>query len=163
MAEEEFNGAEYLTRWRRIARLLLHARSLVLTQGSAVIVKWDGHRDTGRIYTVVWEGDADTGSRFRAETDDLEKALIQAFSPDISSEFEATSSIADLLAKIDSAARRHLVVSIRMSRTQDAVNDHLVILGQGKRGLVFDHKSESLVAVLREAVGFIEKEPVAKN
>lgn len=156
MAEDMANGAGDLSEWQRIARLLLGARFLVLAQGAGVIVKWDGLRNTDEIYTVVWEGEPDSGPRFRADTDDLEHALGQAFSIDKDVELESAHLIAELLAKVDSAARQRLVISLRMSRSKDAVNNQITVLGDGNNALLFDHQSDDLVTAVGDAVQFIE-------
>jgi hypothetical protein len=157
MAEDMAIGAGDLSQWQRIARLLLSARLVVLAQGAGVIVKWDGLRNADEIYTVVWEGEPDSGPRFRADTDDLEHALGQAFPIDKDVELESAHLIAELLAKIDSAACQRLVISLRMSRSDDAVNNQITVLGDGSNGLLFDRQSHDPVTVIGDAVQFIEK------
>ncbi|APG03667.1 hypothetical protein BJI69_06950 [Luteibacter rhizovicinus DSM 16549] len=89
---------------------------------------------------VKWGGQRDTGNIYT---------------------FESTTCIADLLVAIDSAVCRHLVASLRMSRSADAVNDDVAILGQGNKGLIFNHQGENLEMVLREAARFLKKESPA--
>jgi hypothetical protein len=133
---------------------------LVLEEGFGVIVKWDGQRGNAKPYTVVWEGDADTGPRFREDTDDLERTLGEAFSMDRDTDADpdTISRVAELLARLQDAVRQHLVVSLRMSRVQNTLNCHLVILGQANEGVLFEHQSENLVIVLGDAGAFLEKE-----
>jgi hypothetical protein len=157
MADDTANGAGGFSQWQRIARLLLSARSSVIAQGAGVIVKWDGQRDASEMYTVVREGDPDSGPRFRMNTDDLEHALGQAFSIDKDVELESVALIAELLAKVDAVAHQCLVIGLRMSRSKEALNNRITILGDGNKGLLFDQQSHDLVTAIGEAVRFIEK------
>jgi hypothetical protein len=157
MIDNTVNGARAIAPWQRIARLLLNANALVLAQGSGVIVKWDGLRDNGKIYTVVWEGGTDEGPRFRAETDNLESALGPAFSSDTSAELGAMDRLAELLATIDDAARRNLVILIRMTPTPGGVSNHVLAFGTVNENLGFEKKGDDLVMMLEEVVAFLEK------
>lgn len=103
--------------WRRIARLLLTATDMVKQQGSGVILKWDGAREDGKIYTIVWEGDESGGPRFRSDTDDLEVALRQFVSAHECSALQMVPKVAASISTIDRAARASFVISLRMTQS----------------------------------------------
>lgn len=137
--------------WQNAALSLLTAIDVVKKEGNGVIVKWDGKRENGKIYTVVWEGDEANGSRFRSDTDDLEWALRQVVSTYECSTPEQVSQVAACISTIDRAARASHIVSLRMTRSVGGANSRLVIGDTKNKNVLFDREAADLTEVLLEA------------
>lgn len=149
--------------WRHVALLLFLAVDSVRRVGDAIILKWDGSRENGRIYTLVWEGVEDNPPRFRSDGDDLGLMLSQLFSSDECSAPELVPQVAASLATLDSAARKSLVVSLRMIKSLNGVNSQVIILAPGGNAVLFNQSCENVEDLLHMAASFIDGMGISPN
>jgi hypothetical protein len=132
--------------WNRIATYVRGACALVERDGRPVLVKFDGMRENGKIYTVVRDAvtydDAAfirNGSKaeeafFRADSSDLEDALSRVLGPDITATTSPTDELAQTLRTFDSLAKRGFIIGMRIVQNDGRVNFDL-FLSRGSASL----------------------------
>jgi hypothetical protein len=109
---EATTGTEETERWNRIATLAQGACAIVARDGKDVLIKFDGGRDNGDIYTVVL--DVAREGAVRVDSDDLEKALSHVLGPDIEGVTLLGEDLAGTLRRFDLLARRGFIINIRI-------------------------------------------------
>jgi hypothetical protein len=106
-------------RWKRISNHVQKAFAVVQRDGKAILIKFDGERDNGKIYTVVIDFGLVTSSR--NDSGDLEDMLSRLFGDDISGATLAADDFAEQLRLFDLLARRGFVVILVIQREGSAL------------------------------------------
>jgi hypothetical protein len=95
----------------------MHVRAacaVVDTDGTDVLIKFDGERDNDEIYTVVLDFGGPTSSR--EDSSDLEEILSRLFGAGISGTTPPTEDFAEPLRTFDMLAKRGFVVGLVILR-----------------------------------------------
>ena len=152
--------------WNRIAMHVRGACALVARDARPVLVKFDGERDNGEIYTVVRYAVTDdeaifirNGSRadeatHRTDSDDLEEALLRVLPAGESGTMATADDIAGTLRMFDSLARRGFVICVYITRNSDDVEFDVYLTAgvesSGHARKVGDVLSDVAAEVLRQ-------------
>jgi len=100
--------------FKRSAALIPVAHALMLRDGVEVLLKFDGQRDNGRLYTLVIGAGRGGQAAFRANASSLEELLGCLHDDDVEPVPMSGADMASQLASLDALARRGDVITLRM-------------------------------------------------
>ncbi|NII52786.1 hypothetical protein [Luteibacter sp. SG786] len=158
MSIEDCIGTSDMPYWLRVARLVLQLAELG-HRGRSSLLKMDGLRQRGRIYTVLIDGDPDSAPAFREDSaqlcETLERALNAVPLPVglYSANTPDPGAIAGPLARLDAFARTGAVVSVRVDHAR-APKLLQVHVGFGEA--YFHVEGSELRPLLKRAITFAE-------
>ncbi|WP_090174885.1 hypothetical protein [Luteibacter sp. UNC138MFCol5.1] len=121
--------------WLLIAKHIEAAKNTVIREHTSALIKFDGERTNGRIYTVIVFGAGSDDHIFQAETSGLEGAVTNAFPVDSDVETSQTVGLADLLRKWDKWARSGLILLLQIFVKDDSVV-HMACIREGRGDVV---------------------------
>jgi hypothetical protein len=120
-----------MERWNRIALHVRAACALVERDGTWILIKFDGLRDNGKIYTVMVDGAGDVDAIVRIDSGDLEETLSKMFGTvTAATEVHAEDFVAPLRS-FDLLARRGFVLSLRILREQESLEFEVYLSREG--------------------------------
>lgn len=115
--------------WLRLAKHVLAASELVARQKALVLIKFDGERCNGKLYTVDIDGNGNGLLDFRQETSDLSGAVSKAFPLVTDGDESEAEMVATLLRKWDAWARVGYVLGLQIFWNGEATFYSVFILG----------------------------------
>lgn len=120
MNHEVMSDTEETERWNRIAMHVREACAAVLRDGKEILVKFDGGRDNGKIYTVVVDLTHEGASRM--DSSNLEDVLSTMLGADISDAAVSDDGFVEPLRRFDFLARRGFIIGVRIQRDGALLN-----------------------------------------
>lgn len=100
-------------RWKRALPLVQQVFALAQRDGLEALLKFDGQRDNGKIYTLVIGPGASDGAARRANSDDIE-SLISGIGISAVGSAAPDEELADALGAMEAMARQGAVIALRM-------------------------------------------------
>jgi hypothetical protein len=141
--------------WTRIAGLVARAEGSVKSTGHAVLIKFDGQRENGEIYTVLVDGDLDSGPRFRTDTSDLEGALNAAFPAAEGAGFYRVDELVELLHTVNASTKHRFFVALRIERVGGASRCDVASSGPERDVPGFHYAGDDMLDALARVVEFL--------
>jgi hypothetical protein len=141
--------------WSRITRHFRTACAIVEREGKDVLIKFDGGRDNGDIYTVVLNV-AREGA-VRVDSNDLEKALSHVLGPDIEGATLPVEDLAGTLRTFDLLARRGFIIVIIIRHDGDCLSFQVFLTRLGRTFATVVQQGPILKDVAAEIVRHAER------
>jgi hypothetical protein len=130
MAPETMDEVEEVERWNRIAMHVRSACVIAERDGKDVLIKFDGARDNGYIYTVVTDVRGDTA--YRMNSINLEEALSQMLGSGVADVTLPKEDFADTLRTFNVLSTRGFVISVIISHDGEHLKFDTFLSGGGK-------------------------------
>jgi hypothetical protein len=144
--------ADEIEHWNRIASQVQVACGVVERDGTAILIKFDGGRDNGRIYTVIIDVPDGEYPNTRVNSSNLEDALSRVLGVGISGSTFSAKDFAEALRSFDLLAKRGFVVGLRILRGVAHVEFEVFLLRVDKslepmerRGPVFSEVAAQII------------------
>ena len=131
MKREVTGGTDEMERWNRIALHVQAACALVEREGTWVLIKFDGLRDNGKIYTVMIDGAGDVDAIVKINSSDLEETLSKMFGNVAAATEVRAEDFAEPLRSFDLLARRAFVISLRILREPENLEFEVFLSQEG--------------------------------
>jgi hypothetical protein len=137
--------------WLSIAKHVLAAGESVRRDKTIALIKFDGERANGKVYTVDIDGNGNDDLHFRQETSNLLEAVSQGFPVEEGKVVNGTDVLATVLQKWDAWAKSGFVLGLQIFLTDGDVFYSIFILGE--RGVFEDIRvrGSSLLEVMLES------------
>lgn len=144
--------------WDKAARHVLAAEAIVTHERTGALIKFDGERTNGKIYTVLLDGPPGRDLAFRTDTSDLLGALAKAYPFEGDAKFDVaqTASLSHLLSEWDKWVRKGFVLGLYFAWVDGAMSYEVSILGEHG---VFEHihvEGSSILDVMSDATAQLE-------
>jgi hypothetical protein len=117
--------------WNRIALHVQAACALVERDGTWVLIKFDGLRDNGKIYTVMIDGAGDVDAIVRINSGDLAGTLSTMFGTVTTAMEVPAEDFVEPLRSFDLLARRGLVINLRILRERENLEFEVFLSREG--------------------------------
>jgi hypothetical protein len=142
---------EETDRWNRIALHVQAACALVERDGAWVLIKFDGLRDNGKIYTVMIDGAGDVDAIVRIDSGDLEETLSKMFQTVTGAMGAHAEDFVAPLRSFDLLARRAFVINLRIFRERESLEFEVYLSREGNS----PHQSRICGPVLKDVAAEI--------
>ncbi|QDE39737.1 hypothetical protein FIV34_11235 [Luteibacter pinisoli] len=144
--------------WNKAAEYVLSAEAIAKREHAGALIKFDGERTNGKIYTVLLDGFRGQDLFFRMDTSDLLGTLAKAypFGDDATFDVAQTARLSHLLSEWDRWVRKGFVLSLNFAWVDGAMSYSAII--SGEHG-VFEHihvEGKSILEVMSNATGQLE-------
>ena len=125
-ASEASEQSEY---WNRISRRVQAAFSVVKRNEASILIKFDGARENGKIFTVVNWPTKDVDAFSRINSNDLEDALTRVLEAEVTDMTLPEQDFIGPLRQFELLARRGYIVCIRMLPNANSVDFEVILMG----------------------------------
>ena len=127
-ASEASEPSEY---WNRIAMRVQAAFAVVKRNEASILIKFDGARENGKIFTVVNWPTKDVDAFSRMNSNDLEDALTRVLEADVTDMTPPEQDFIGPLRQFELLARRGYIVCVRMLPNADSVDFEVILMRDG--------------------------------
>ncbi|WP_426287810.1 hypothetical protein [Luteibacter sp. E-22] len=138
--------------WLESARHVLAASAIVTREKALVLIKFDGERCNGNLYTVDIDGSGNGLLDFRQETSDLSGAVLKAFPLETESDESEAEMLAAVLRKWDAWARAGFVLGLQIFWNGETTFYSVFILGEHGMFERIGLRDSELLGVMLESV-----------
>jgi len=128
-----FEESEEGKRWKRIATRVQAAFAVVKRNEASILIKFDGARENGEIFTVVNWPTKDVDAFSRTDSSDLEGALTRVLEAGIADMTLPEQDFAGPLREFELLARRGYIVCVRMLPNADGVDFEVILIRDGPK------------------------------
>jgi len=146
-------------RWNRIATRVQAAFAVVKRNEASILIKFDGARENGEIFTVVSWPTKDVDAFSRTDSSDLEEALTRVLDADVADMTLPEQDFVGALQAFESMARRGYIVLVQLLPNADGVDFDVVSTRGGptagvvrRRGPVLSEIAPEIIAEAERAV-----------
>ena len=148
-ASEASEQSEY---WNRISRRVQAAFSVVKRNEASILIKFDGARENGKIFTVVNWPTKDVDAFSRTDSSDLEEALTRVLEADVADMTLPEQDFVGPLQAFELLARRDYIVCVRMLPNADSVDFEVILMRDGPESASVRRLGPLLSAIAPEIV-----------
>ncbi|MGF6712710.1 hypothetical protein QFZ41_003674 [Luteibacter sp. W1I16] len=121
-------------KWKRASALIGVAYALTCREDVEILLKVDGRRDNGRIYTLVVWNRKDDEATFRKDGEDIGE-LLRSLNSDPSEEaFGSQEDYSDVLEAFDRLARQGAVIGVRIWNEEAAPRFEVTVSSSKRSG-----------------------------
>lgn len=120
-------------RWTRIAMRVQAAFAVVKRNEASILIKFDGARENGEIFTVVNWPTKDVDAFSRMDSSDLEEALTRVLEADVADMTLPEQDFVGPLQAFEMLARRGYIVCVRMLPNADSVDFEVILMRDGPK------------------------------
>jgi hypothetical protein len=144
--------------WDKAARHVLAAEAIATREHTGALIKFDGQRTNGKIYTVLLDGPRGQDLVFRTDTSDLLGALSTAypFEDDANFDVAQMTSLSHLLSEWDRWVRKDFVLSLNFAWVDGAMSYSAIISGEHGVFEFIHVKGKSILDVMNDATAQLE-------
>jgi len=139
-------------RWNRIARRVQAAFAVVRRNEASILIKFDGARENGKIFTVVNWPTKDVDAFSRMNSSNLEEALTRVLESDIADMTIPEQDFVGPLQAFELLARRGYIVCVRMLPNADSVDFEVILMRDGPESASVRRLGPVLSAIAPEIV-----------
>jgi hypothetical protein len=157
MLEKRPPGFDGPVNWTKVASHVAAADEIVTRSGTSALIKFDGKRENGKVYTVLVDSN-DEHTGYREESGDLEGAVARAFPAEPALDASAINHLATMLEKLHRWASEGFVVGINIAWIGGSLSYTVFIHGEHGVFAPIYAKGDELVGVVRQSIGSFENQ-----
>jgi hypothetical protein len=144
-------------RWTRIAMRVQAAFAVVKRNEASILIKFDGARENGEIFTVVNWPTKDVDAFSRMDSSDLEEALTRVLEADVADMTLPEQDFVGPLQAFESMARRGYIVLVQLLPNADGVDFDVISTRGGPTAGVVQRRGPVLSAIAPEIIAEAER------
>jgi hypothetical protein len=153
-ASEASEQSEY---WSLVARRVQAAFAVVRRNEASILIKFDGARENGEIFTVVNWPTKDVDAFSRMDSSDLEEALTRVLEADVADMTLPEQDFVGALQAFESMARRGYIVLVQLLPSADGVDFDVVSTRGGPTAGVVRRRGPVLSKIAPEIIAEAER------